>query len=220
MKKTTIIICICLFVIQLNLKSQTSQGKILLGVSSTLSIAGTGSNLMSIGYSSVSHKSDASGYIEPKQTKNTSINFLPKLGYFVINNLALGLDLSIAYSGSQKDGSDIESSNTILSAGPFLRYYVPTSKCYPFLELGGAYGSVTSKYDSGSYTDERTSSLLSVGGGAGVAFPLGDKVMFDLMLGYNTLTVKNTKDNKNNERTVYGTFGLEVGFVVLLGSKK
>ena len=35
------------------LKAQTNQGRVLLGVSSELSIAGTGTNLLNIGYSSI-----------------------------------------------------------------------------------------------------------------------------------------------------------------------
>ena len=58
-----------------------------------------------------------------------------KLGFFVIDNLVLGLDLNIALSTVKYGGDNYESSQNLFSAGPFIRYYIPTSKVLPFFEL-------------------------------------------------------------------------------------
>ena len=59
---------------------------------------------------------------------------------------------------------------------------------------------------------------MSFGGGIGLAAPLGEKVTFDIMAGYDSLTVKDKEDNDDNYRTVIGTLGLKIGFTILLGS--
>ena len=199
--------------------AQTNQGNVLVGVSSTLSLAGTGSDLMNLGFSSVKYKSDADGYDEPDADKMTNINLLPKFGYFFIDNLALGLGVNIALS-TNKDGEDNDKySQTLLSVEPFMRYYIPTAKVFPFFELSGSFGSIKNKFESDDWGDEEyESSVMSIGGGVGIAAPLGDKVTFDVMAGYNSLTVKDKEDNDDNDRTVIGTFGLKLGFTILLGS--
>jgi hypothetical protein len=61
--------------------------------------------------------------------------------------------------------------------------------------------------------------LFARGGGAGIAIPLGTRVAFDAMLGYNSLTIKEPENNAHNERVVMETFGLRLGFSVLIGSR-
>ena len=197
------------------LNAQTSQGSVLIGVSSTLSLAGSGSDLMGLGFSSIKYKSDIDGFENSDSDKMTSINLQPKIGYFVNDNLALGLDLNIALS-SEKNGEDGDKySQTLLGAGPFVRYYIPKSKVSPFIEISGSFGSLKDKYNS---EDGFKSSITSIGGGVGLAAPLGEKVLLDILAGYNTLTVKDKEDNEDNFRSVIGTLGLKIGFTILLGS--
>jgi hypothetical protein len=222
MKKVTLLAVVLITISSGFLKAQTNQGKVFLGVSSTLSLAGTGSDLMNLGYSSVKYKSDADGFEESDPDKMTNINLLPKVGYFVADNLVVGLDLNIALS-SEKDGEDDDKySQTLLSAGPFIRYYLPTSNVRPFFEFNGAFGAINSKFDYSDNTnwedDEYKSSVMSIGGGIGLAAPLGERVMFDVLAGYNSLTVKDKEDNDDNDRTVIGTLGLKLGFTILLGA--
>jgi len=176
------------------LKAQTNQGRVLLGVSSELSIAGTGTNLLNIGYSSINYKSDADGFEESDPDKTTGINFLPKVGYFVADNLAVGLDLNVALFSRKYGTNNDKFSETLLSAGPFVRYYVPTSTILPYFEIGGSLGTMNSKYDysedSNWEDDEYKSSVMSIGGGIGLASSLGEHVMLDILAGYNSLTLK------------------------------
>ena len=59
---------------------------------------------------------------------------------------------------------------------------------------------------------------MNYGGGIGLAVPLGERVMVDVLAGYNSTTIKDREDNADNERRVMGTLGLNIGFVILLGS--
>lgn len=198
-------------------EAQTQQGKIMVGVSSALSLTGTGSNLMSFGYSTTKYKSNASGYTSPPSDKVTSFNLLPRIGYFALENLAIGLDVNFIYSKSEYAGyysNNQTVTSTLFGAGPFVRYYIPVGKVLPFLEGDGVFGGVSSKMNNNS---ANKSSFLALSGGVGIAASLGDKVTFDAMVGYNSLVVKATQNNPDNEREVTGTIGLKLGFTVYLG---
>ncbi len=182
MKKASFL-TIGLFVISIGfLNAQTNQGKFLLGLSS---------DIFSLGYTSLKTKSDSGG--SEDADKLFSVNLSPKVGYFVIDNLAIGLDFGVGLIANSI-GTDNSNTTAWISAGPFVRYYVPTSKVLPFLELGGALGS------------QGTNTTVKYGGGIGLAVPLGEKVMVDVLAGYHSLTYKDRENNDNNYKTVMGTF--------------
>jgi hypothetical protein len=70
--------------------------------------------------SNIKYKSDADGYEEFDPDKMTNINLLPKVGYLVVDDLALGLGLNVALS-IEKDGDDNDKYlQTLLSVEPFV----------------------------------------------------------------------------------------------------
>lgn len=215
MKKVLLfIVAICFCNLSVT-KAQTNKGNTLIGVSSTLSLIGNGSDLMGVGFSSIKEKSDADGD-EESPDKMTSINLLPKFGYFIEDNFALGIDLSLFYSIYKSGG---KTKQTMFSAGPFARYYVPSKKVRPFIEVNGSFGFATSKYEyEDGDTSEDKASIMSFGGGIGIAVPINDKVTFDVMAGYTSLTYKDKDDNEDNDRTVIGTIGIKLGFIIFLGA--
>jgi hypothetical protein len=168
---------------------------------------------MNLGFGSHTSKSDDSE--DPSPTKNLHFNLMPKAGYFVVNNLVLGLDLT--FSTMRMKDDDYKYNLSILGAGPFVRYYVPLEKVMPFFELNGSLGSSRTKYSSDQFEDEFKSSVNSVGGGAGVAILLGRNVTFDLLAGYSRIVVKEKEDNEDNWRDIYNSVGLKLGFTIILG---
>jgi hypothetical protein len=203
------------------LSAQTNKGRIMIGASSNIGLTGSGSDLMSIGFTTVKEKSDDNAFVEPELEKSFNINLVPRVGYFVADNFAIGLDLNLAFSSNSNEDSDFTFTQTVFSVGPFARYYIPTSTVLPFLEVSGSFGSVKSKIDSGDNsfpTQEDTFNLINFGGGVGLAAPLGEKVTFDVSAGYYSTTIKEKEDNPNNDRSVIGTLGLKIGFTVYLGS--
>ncbi|MFZ4105076.1 hypothetical protein [Flavobacterium sp.] len=79
------------------------------------------------------------------EMKGSNFTFSPKLGYFVADNLALGLAIGIG--NSTKDvmdvngGSSVSASNKSTSFGAFGRYYMKTGKFAPFAELNVNFGN-------------------------------------------------------------------------------
>ena len=209
-----------LFAISLGLlNAQTTKGSILLGASSTLNLANgeTDTDIMGIGFSTVKYKSDAQGYNEPDPDKINSFNLSPKVGYFIIDNLALGLDFSYALSKRTNGATEVKNTAQLFSVGPFIRYYYPTPRVLPFAELYGAFGTLKNTFESNVGDNVTKSGVTTLGVGAGIAVPLSEKFTFDVSLGYRSTIVKLKEDNPNDNRTVTGTFGLKLGVAFFIG---
>ncbi|MFM9988480.1 outer membrane beta-barrel protein [Flavobacterium sp.] len=103
--------------------------------------------------------------------KSTGFNFSPKAGYFVSNNIAVGLALGV---GSTKDDNGV---NTIVkdnnfSVGAFGRYYfTPSSQFSVFGQLGFDVNSTKSTTDV--TVGNVTTSTVSKANGFGVALAPG-----------------------------------------------
>jgi len=204
------------------LHAQTEKGKLLLGVSSRTSLglfnlSGCSPDIMSVGFTTVKYKSDE--YSDDEKEKYTSLNLSPRIGYFLVKNLALGVDLNLAYMKVGTTASDETDKYTTFSAGPFARYYIPAGKVYPFVEAGAAFGSIVYNFEGSEYGDEKIKYGLTLfNGGAGIAVPIGNRASFDTMISYNSMTTKDKEDNPDNGRTIAGTFGIRFGFMIFLGN--
>ena len=221
MKKINVI-TVFLFLICIELvNAQTDRGRMLLGVSSDLGL--TGADLVDIGYSSTKLKLDGASYVEDNSSKITNISLLPKFGFFVVDNLALGLDIAFATAKLKGGNSNTESNSRLLSTGPFIRYYIPTAKVLPFVELNSSFGRMTNttkNKDNPNIEDHISkSNIRSFGGGIGLAVPLGEKIAFDILAGFNSLRVINENAIFSNSRYVTSSLGLRVGFTMFLGSE-
>ena len=217
MKKVTILITVlCLIALSVT-EAQVSKGRSLIGLSTSFGYINYGSDLMSLGFSSIKYKANLLTNVDPDVLKVTTLNLLPKFGYFFFNNLALGLNLCIGTS-IDKPKSGGKSTMTSFGLGPFIRYYISGSKVMPFFEISSLFGSETNKYEDPYSSSSNKNSLTSFGGGAGLAVKLGDKVTFDMTAGYNSTSEKAKQNNPNDIRTVQGTIAFKLGFTVLLGS--
>ena len=193
------------------LNAQFDKGRILFGLSTSSNnlysmYSGGSANFFQLGFTTLKTKSDVGNSSEKIRTFNLS----PRVGYFIVKNLAAGLDINYSFM-SMGTGTNKETIS-LLGIGPFLRYYLPLKKVAPFAEVEGSFGSAVNKYSSGNYK----SSISSFLGGIGLAVPVGDKFAFDLMGGYVSTTTKAEQNNPNNERDILGTFGIKVGFHIYL----
>jgi outer membrane protein len=213
-------------------QAQMQKGNGILGLSTRIGLSGITSDasvsttdLFSLGFSTIKTKSDADGFEEPDPDKLTTLTLQPKIGYFLVDNLAVGVDFSLSMlnyrSGSEDEEMKYKSS--VLAAGPFVRYYFKGGKVTPYLEATALFGSVKNKYESDTEwmdDEEYTSKIHSFEGGFGIAIPVGNRSAFDLMAGYNSFTMKDKEENEDNTRNIIGSFGLRFGFVFFLGKDK
>ena len=172
-----------------------------------------------LSFSSTKIKSDD---FESDGTNSFNFNLSPRLGYFVTNDLAVGLELTYSFLRFESQGfGDSETKVNQYSGGPFIRYYFKGEKVRPIIEGGLSFGRNTNTREGANPVDggdlEFSSNLFSFGGGAGLAVSLGNHVSFDALLVYLNSQVKPTDNNDNNSRSIVSAFSLRLGFSIYLG---
>lgn len=191
--------------------AQTEKGNYLLGFGTAIGI-GENEGLMGLAFSNSTIKD---GNATVSETKLTSLFITTKTGYFVADNLATGLDLAGSFSsGSSSVASfDLESQNSFIGIGPFVRYYFPTGKILPFAEVNTIFGNRKQSTTGQGVDVENKYAVSNFGGGLGLAFLIGEKSSLDLGLNFNStnLNQKGT-EIKNSQNTL----GLRLSFTIYL----
>lgn len=214
MKKVILCILVSCLAALSSINAQTSQGKFLVGSSTTIGFLGTTNEFMNLGFTTEKSKDDDNADENP--VKMINFNLQPKAGYFVMDNLAVGLDVFLYYQRYKSEDSDSKSRSTVFIAGPFVRYYSSTGVVRPFFEATGSMGKLINKDDYPWGEDKYTERVISASGRAGIAVSLGERVLFETSFLYNYMNMKPTENNDNNHRAIYNTFGINIGFIVLL----
>jgi hypothetical protein len=116
------------------------------------------------------------------------LNFLPKAGYFVTNNLKCGLFLDIeVYNNKPKDESLYGYKGTTLIIGPYARYSLPVSRTIvPFAEAqaGLGFDRYNSRTDPSQRWNKRNTGVFSFRLGGGAVVYLTENIGLDILLGY------------------------------------
>ncbi|MEO6832409.1 MAG: outer membrane beta-barrel protein [Chitinophagaceae bacterium] len=139
---------------------------------------------------------------------NYSVGIAPKVGVFILPNIALGLNLSFNVQGNK-------SSRTIdYAASPFARVYFAHNNANQaarpiqfFLEGGIGYGGTNSEYDIPGGTSKVSTNGLHVYGFPGVDYFLNEHVAAELGLQYQFI---GGHPNAN-------ILSLNLGFQIFLG---
>lgn len=179
MKK--ILVAVSALVLGTTAMAQTDQGTWMFGA---------GSNL---GFTSGKVDND-----QEDATSNLDLNV--RAGYFVIDNLAIGLDVSY---GSESTGGV---SSTTMGVGPYLRYYLMESKLF---------GEAGYQFQSASFDGDNLGSGSALGIGAGYAAWLNDNVTIEPMVKYNMTSFK---PEGADESAKGGNFGVMINFGIYLGN--
>jgi hypothetical protein len=136
----------------------------------------------------------------------TSISFMPRAGYFVID----GLGLFIA-PYFQSTSYDKESQSMFAAFFAPLYAFDLKSNVYPF--IGGLIGYNTATLDDGN--NEITLSGIGYGALGGIAVQIGKNALLNFGLQYLMLTTN--PENWEGDRIGNNQFALEAGFSVFFG---
>ncbi|MEP2937495.1 MAG: outer membrane beta-barrel protein [Gilvibacter sp.] len=145
------------------------------------------------------------------QTKNKAfgLGLSPKVAYFVIDRLAVGIEASFGYTDNEFTGIDGVKSNSNssgITVGPFARYYLVNGL---FGQASVGFG--TSKTNSDEF--DTKSNLFRYQLGVGYAIFLGEQVSLEPIISYNHS--KTTADQSTFETKNDG-FTLGAGFTIYL----
>jgi hypothetical protein len=145
--------------------------------------------------------------------KSTSFALSPQFGYFVVDNLAVGAELSLGLSKFKDEDGDSESTSSSVSIGPFVRYYFE-----PGLFVQGAFG-IGSAGTSSTFNNTRTETkygLTEYSLAAGYAYFLNDNIAIEPMVGFAS-NAYSRRDSDPKEKNIDSGLFLRVGFQIYLG---
>jgi len=161
------------------------------------------------------------------EVKTTNFKFTPKVGYFVTDKIAVGVNLHANTLNTKNSATNVKGNNNELGAGVFGRYY--------FLELGSrfkAYGELNADFTS-TKSDVTTANVkvkapnitkIGVNAGIGANYFLTDKIAVNFafadVVGFNSAKAKGGKAitefganvNQYNNFFDAATFGLTFKF--------
>lgn len=156
-----------IFLFQTSLLSQVTKGTTRLGPN--------------LSYSSTTEEYE----VLDSEYNSTSTNFVVSAGYFLIDNLELGLGIQLLNSSSEVD--DDEFTSTGRAIGPTLTYMIPLNKnAYLPLFAGIAYNSTKISDNIDDYTVKG----WSYGLGAGIEYIVSNQLGARISLGYAFGTLK------------------------------
>lgn len=171
MKKNLILIVIYSFIIK-NANCQITKGNWLVGGSAS--------------YSSLNSLSTAS-----TQFKQSNFQITPSVGYFLKDKFAVGLNPSLYYGSN-----NIGNSSTIITIGPFVRYYflIPENVFNLFGEGSYAYGSNTGKGQGAA----QILNIYSISGGPVIYF--NSSVGLEFIINYSKTSIAGFSGTNNEIR--------------------
>lgn len=181
--------------------AQTESGKFMVNGATSLNFA----------FTNVKNVYDGNTVTE---SKKNSFTFTPTVGYFVINNLAVGIKGSFSYMTPGRRGDGGKAISTMFQLMPVASYYIPVSgKLRPFAQLGIGLASKSNKTvpKEGETLKSGEKGLCFVLGG-GVSYFMVDNVAFSFGLSYSMINLTSNDDNKYKTKT--GAFGSDFGISV------
>lgn len=197
--------------ISISAMAQTEKGKMLLGAGTHIGFS-NGIGMMDMYFSNSTRE-----FPDGSSEKSSSFNifFAPKVGYFLADNLAAGIDLAFGWGKTEIPLTDfsVKANNALFGAGPFVRYYVPKGKILPFAEVNSIFGNQRTRTDMVGNTESNTG-ITNLGGGLGLALLLGERSSFDLLLNYSTNRANFESDGFYTRQN---TIGIKFGYTIFLG---
>lgn len=153
--------------------------------------------------------------------KVSTFSITPSVGYFVIDKLAVGIDLGLTSATTKYEGT--KTTTTSFSVMPTATYYFANdSKFIPFLGAGIGYASVKNKGEMNvlgvSASDETTTDGLAWKVKGGVTYMATQSLGINLGVSYDQFSNKQTIMN-TDVKTNVKTFGVNVGFSYFIKSK-
>ncbi|SEM82917.1 outer membrane protein [Chryseobacterium taichungense] len=153
--------------------------------------------------------------------KVSTFSVTPSVGYFVIDKLAVGIDLGLTSATTKYEGA--KATTTSFSVMPTATYYFANdSKFVPFLGAGIGYASVKNKGEINvmglSTSDDNTTDGLAWKVKGGVTYMATQSLGINLGVSYDQFSNKETIMN-TDVKTNVKTFGVNVGFSYFIKAK-
>lgn len=172
MKKLLFLIAALLFLGQARTQV-TDQGNFMIG--STLGFATSTSNIK---------QGDGTGEEKGEGPSVVQIHFAPAVGYFLIENMALGIRMDYTFNRQERTQTQ-KTKDSDLLFGPFARYYFPVGSDMAFLVEGGfGFGNSSDDTNIGGIDQSINTNIFSVGVGPGFTVISNEAIGLEALFKY------------------------------------
>lgn len=176
----------------------------------------SGSTTVSFSNASSKFKYDGNSTDGPKIS---TFMVAPSVGYFVTDNIAVGMDLTfISVSDKDVDGDKTTSNTTsIMPMGTY--YFKGDTNLVPYAGVGVGYASFSNKFTSSNFDYKTTSDGLSWKAKGGIVYLLTPSIGLDFGLSYQGFSAKQDVDTGIGTVSVtenVNTLGVFAGISVFL----
>lgn len=149
--------------------------------------------------------------------KVSTFSVTPSVGYFVIDKLAVGIDLGFTNLTTKEDGDKTTiSSFSVMPTATY--YFANSSKLVPFLGAGIGYASNKTKETFAGTSTEYTADGLAWKVKGGVTYMATQSLGINLGVSFDQFANKETYFATEYKNTV-NTFGVNVGFSYFIKAK-
>ncbi|MCH2083260.1 MAG: autotransporter outer membrane beta-barrel domain-containing protein [Saprospiraceae bacterium] len=200
------------------LNAQTEKGRIITGTildagNSLNGILVAPANTLGLSFSNV--KVDFGGGSEI-ESRVTTFTLSPRIGYFITDGFALGLNTSYLFQRVNAENNDGETTLNLYSLGPFARYYFQIPNFQPFIEASINLGQIKQESTFGfGGPSEGTSIYRDVFLGVGGAYFIKNTIALEVTLGFRSLNLEADPDVMEQTEST-NTLGMRIGFQILL----
>lgn len=153
----------------------TDQGNFLLGSTIGFSTAN----------SKVTQMVGDAGLANEERPSSVQLNVAPKIGYFLADNIALGIGVDYTLNTIREAGEEKVKDSDLLF-GPFARYYYPVGEDMAFLiEAGFGFGNATDILDIAGSQQRITTNIFAFGIGPGFTVVSSESIGLEASVKYN-----------------------------------
>lgn len=169
-----------------------------------------------LGFNSIDTKTKVEGQTYDG-AKVSTFSVTPSVGYFVIDKLAVGIDLGFTNLTTKEDGDKTTiSSFSVMPTATY--YFANSSKLVPFLGAGIGYASNKTKETFAGTSTEYTADGLAWKVKGGVTYMATQSLGINLGVSFDQFANKETYFATEYKNTV-NTFGVNVGFSYFIKAK-
>lgn len=173
-----------------------------------------------LGFSSGGTTMDAGGN-SADIFSNSGFNIGITGGYFIMDNLAVGVGLGYANTSLTVEATETETVQSMFTYGAFGRYYVPYNdkfSMYGQLSIAMGSGGQTVTDNINDITTESDMGAFNAGLGIGLTYFVNDMFFLDAnygFLGYNSSSTTTDPGGNNESKTTSSTFGLNLDLTAI-----
>ena len=166
---------------------------------------------------------DASYSTKKMEMKTTTLSVTPSYGYFVVNNLCIGINVNLStnnWRGKPIDSPELKSDSWSIGAGPQVRYYLPLdSKLYAYGAASYSWHTAKADYAELTAVDGIRGSIDSkstqLDAGLGLSYFINPRTAVETGVAYTQIK-NNSEDNLAEVTQKTKRLALNIGFRIFL----